>query len=108
MKPPSGEPFVSPTSIRLTFGQHVNVTTLVGITSIVFIHNVSSGSEPLTTTFYKDGSVIVNDSNSLTITNPTDDDFGNYTVVVSSVNCGAVNATSRITPKGKLFKCMDF
>ena len=107
MELPSGEPFVSPTSIRLTFGQHVNVTTLVGITSIVFIHNISSGSEPLTTKFYKDGSVIAG-SNPLTITNPTDDDFGNYTVVVSSVNCGAVNATSRITPKGKLFKCMDF
>ena len=98
-----------PTFISLTFGQNVTAPTLVGVFSLVIALNIFNGSQPLNTTFYKDGSVIMSSSStSLIISNPTDDNFGIYTVIVSSESCGAAYAISRICQSGKLFKCMGF
>ena len=40
---------------------------------------------------------------SSTITNPTDDDYGTYAVVVSNEECGAAYAASRIVQEGEVF-----
>ena len=66
--------------------------------STVYIScEIFNGSEPLTTTIYKDGTFLIEGTNPLLITNP---DFGIYTVVVSSENCGAAQAVSRILQEG--------
>ena len=43
---------------------------------------------------------MVGNSVPYTIANPTDDDFGTYTVVVSTEQCGATYAVSRILQEG--------
>ena len=91
-----------PTFISLTFGQNVTVSTLVGVFSLIINLAIFNGTQPLNTTFYKDGSVIMSSSsNSLIISNPTDDNFGTYTVIVSSESCGAAYAISRIFQGGE-------
>ena len=99
LMPPTGLPSISSTLISLTFGQSVTVPTLLGLSNIIIAYSIFNGSEPLTTTFYKDGSVIM----SSTITDPTDDDYGTYAVVVSNEECGAAYAASRIVQEGEVF-----
>ena len=93
-------PIILPTFITLTCGQDVTVPTLVGVSSIIISCAIFNGSEPLTTTVYKNGTMIVGDSVPHLISTPTDDDFGTYTVVVSTENCGAAHAVSRILQEG--------
>ena len=85
--------------IQLVCGQDVTVPTLVGVSSIIISCEIFNGSEPLTTTVYKDGTMI-GDRVPYLISNPTDDDFGTYTVVVSTENCGAAHELSGILQKG--------
>ena len=67
--------------------------------SITIVCPIFNGSYPLTITAYRNGIPIEN--NMLTIFNPTDDDFGTYTVVVSTEHCGAAHAVSRILQEGQ-------
>ena len=97
--PPTAPPIVQPTFIVLTCGQDVTVPTLVGVSSIIILCQAFNGSDPLTTTVYKDG-IIVGNSIPHTILNP---DFGTYTVVVSTEHCGAAHAVSRILQQGQFF-----
>ena len=90
---------ICPTFITLTCGQDVTVPTLVGVSSIIISCATFNGSQPLTTTVYKNGTMVGNHV-PYTITNPTDDDFGTYTVIVSSEDCGAAQAVSRILQGG--------
>ena len=69
------------------------------MSSIIISCEIFNGSEPFTTTVYKDGTM-TGDRVPHLIVNPTDDDFGTYTVMVSSEYCGAAHAVSRIRPKG--------
>ena len=98
--PPTGPPVILPTFITLTCRQNVTVSTLVGLPSITILCEIFNGSQPLTITVYKDGTMI-GDSVPYTITNPDDDDFGTYTVVVSSEDCGADYAVTRILQEGQ-------
>ena len=97
--PPANPPIIFPTFITLTCGQDVTVPTLVGVSSIIISCEIFNGSEPFTTTVYKDGTMI-GDRVPHLISNPTDDDFGTYTVVVSTENCGAAHKVSRILQEG--------
>ena len=97
--PPLNPPVILPTLITLTCGQDVTVPTLVGVSSIIISCEIFNGSEPFTTTVYKDGTMI-GDRVPHLISNPTDDDFGTYTVVVSTENCGPAQAVSRILQDG--------
>ena len=94
-------PIILPTFtiIILTCGQNVTVPTLVGVSIITISCEIFNGSEPFTTTVYKDGTM-VGDRVPHIITNPTDDDFGTYTVIVSTKDCGAAQAVSRILQEG--------
>ena len=92
-------PVILPTLIMLTCGQDVTVSTLAGVSSITILCVTFNGSQPFTTTVYKDGTMVGNRVPH-TISNPTDNDFGTYTVVVSSENCGAAHAVSRILQEG--------
>ena len=92
--PPNG-PVVLPTTISLTCGQNVNVSSFVGVVSITISCDTFNQSQPFTTTVYKDGTMVGDDVPYI-ITNPTDDDFGTYTVVVLTKDCGADYAVSRI------------
>ena len=98
--PPTVPPIVQPTFITLTCGQDVTVPTLVGVSSIIISCQIFNGTDPLTTTVYKDGTMIVGNSVPYIIANPTDNDFGTYTVVASSEHCGAAHAVSRILQEG--------
>ena len=93
--PPTVDPF-----IILTCGQNVTVPTLVGVSSITILCQIFNGSDPLTTTVYRDGTIVGN-SVPYTSDNP---EFATYTVVVSSVNCGAASAVSRILQQGQFFQ----
>ena len=98
--PPLNPPVVFSTFITLTCGQDVTVPTLVGVSSIIILCEIFNGSEPFTTTVYKDGTMTVGDRVPYTITNPTDNDFGTYTVVVSTEHCSAAHTVSRILQEG--------
>ena len=97
--PPVNQKVMLSTFIILTCGQDVTVPTLVGVSIIIISCEIFNGSQPLTTTVYKDGTMI-GDRVPHLISNPTDDDFGTYTVVVSSEHCGAAYAVSRILQEG--------
>ena len=97
--PPTAPPTVNPGFIILTCGQNVTVPTLVGVSSITILCQIFNGSDPLTTTVYKDGTIVGN-SVPHTITTP---EFGTYTVVVSTEHCGAASAVSRILQQGQFF-----
>ena len=95
--PPTDPPIVQPTFITLTCGQDVTVPTLVGVSSIIILCQIFNGSEPLTTTVYRDGTIVGN-SIPLAILNP---EFATYTVVVSTEHCGTASAVSRILQQGQ-------
>ena len=101
--PPVNPPILNPTIISLTCGQDVTVSTLVGVISIIITCDVYNGTEPFTTKVYKDSTMVVGNSVPHIITNPTDDDFGTYTVVVSTEHCGAAHAVSRILREGQYY-----
>ena len=98
--PPPVNQTVEPSNfIQLVCGQDVTVPTLVGVSSIIISCEIFNGSEPFTTAVYKDGTMVV-DRVPYLISNPTDDDFGTYTVVVSTEHCDAAHAVSRILQEG--------
>ena len=101
--PPTVPSIVQPTFITLTCGQDVTVPTLVGVSSIIILCQIFNGSEPLTITVYKDGTIVGN-SVPHTITNP---EFGTYTVVVSTELCGTASAVSRILQQGQFFSILS-
>ena len=72
----------------------------MGVSSIIITCDVFNGTEPFTTTVHKDGTTIVGNSVPHIITSPTNDDFGTYTVVVSTEHCGVAHAVSRILQEG--------
>ena len=88
------------TSIILTCGQNVSIGSLVYIRVIIFLCNVSNGSQPLTWNIYKDGELTEYNSTNVnlyaTISSPTDSDFGTYTFVLSSKHCGSAMKISRL------------
>ena len=90
---------VAPSAILITLicGQDVYVPTLDNITTVIINCDVFNGSEPFTTTIYKDGSEVVGNSIPHLITNP---EFATYTVVVLTEKCGATRASSRILQEG--------
>ena len=98
-----GNATVNNTSIELTCGENVTVDSLISITVIRFLCTVFNGSEPLTMSIYKDGNLTNYTSAPVVINNPTDDDYGTYTFVVSSENCSPAIAVSRLLQRGQLY-----
>ena len=96
-------PIVVPLYILLTCGQDITVPILEGVLSITILCQIFNGSHPLTMTVYKNGRAIPfkNSVQLFTIYNPTDDDFGTYSFVLSTEHCGAAHAESRILQKGQ-------
>ena len=101
---PTSDASVSPISISLTCGQDVEVPTLMGVATVLIQCTPAqyNGSDPLTMQVYKDGKLIPGASLPYRIVSPTDDDFGTYTFVLSTENCGSVSAVSRILHQGWL------
>ena len=99
---PSDDPSVSPISISLTCGQDVEVPTLMGVATVLIqcTPGQYNGSDPLTMQVYKDGELIPGSTSPYKIVSPTDDDFGTYTFVLSTENCGSASAVSRILCPG--------
>ena len=60
---------------------------------------VFNGSSPVMQVF-KDG-VLISSRFPLTIIQPTDDDFGTYTFVLTTECCGSTQAVSRIIRQGQ-------
>ena len=88
------------TSITLTCGQNFSIGSLVYISVIIFLCNISNGAQPLTWNIYKDGELTqytsTNVNSYTTISSPTDSDFGTYTFVLSSAHCGSAMKISRL------------
>ena len=49
---------------------------------------------------YKDGE-LTSYTGDFSITNPTDDDYGTYTFVVTSEHCGSASAVTRLLQEGQ-------
>ena len=99
---PTGDPVLTPLSISLTCGQDVKVPTLLRVATVLIqcTPDQYNGSDPLILQLYKDGEIIPGASFPYTIESPNDDDFGTYTFVLSTENCGSTTAVSRILRQG--------
>ena len=102
IRPPLTPALTFDTSIILTCGEDVTVTSLVGVTVVSFLCYVFNGSQPLTWKVYKDGELTQYNSTPVVINNPTDSDYGTYTFVLSSTHCGSTSAVSRLLQQGQL------
>ena len=92
---------VLPTSITLTCGQNVRIRSLDHIRVIIFLCNVSNGSQPLKWTVYKDDEQYTTTTNAslyIADTSPIESDFGIYIFVLSSKYCGSTMKISRLIP----------
>ena len=93
------------TSIVLTCGEDVTITSLVNVTTVSFLCNVSNGSQTLTWKVYKDGELTQYNSTPIVINNPTESDYGTYTFVLSSTHCGSAVKVSRFLQQGDFYVC---
>ena len=101
IQPPQSSASIFPTSISLTCGEDVSVTSLVKIRVIRFICSIFNGLQPLTWKVYKDGELMQYNSVPVVINNPTESDYGTYTFVLLSTHCGATSAVSRLLQQGQ-------
>ena len=91
---------ILPTSITLTCGQNLRFGSLEHIRVIIFLCNVSNGSQPLEWTVQKGDKQYTTTNTSLYIANtsPSEIDFGTYTFFLSSKHCGSAIKISRLIP----------
>lgn len=73
---------------------------------MIFTCDIYNGSIPLIKTVYKDdprsrNTMVVGTAFPFTINRPNDNHYGTYTFVVSSENCDAARAVSRILQAGQ-------
>ena len=97
--PPTSPPVVILTFISLTCGQDAELPSLQGVFTLIIQCTIFSGSDPVPAVF-KDG-VLISNSFPLTISSPSDDDFGTYTFSLSTEFCGTTTAVSRIIRQGQ-------
>ena len=86
----------------LTCGENVTIKSLVNITVISFVCNVFNGTQPLTMSIYKDDN-LTSYTGVFSINNPTDDDYGTYTFVVTSEHCGSAIAVTTLRQEGQFW-----
>ena len=98
---------VTPTFISITCGQDAVVPTLQGVLFLIIQCVRYNGSDSVPAVFkdgvlisFKDG--VYSNSFPLTISSPSNDDFGTYTFSLSTEFCGIATAVSRILHQGQL------
>ena len=101
IKPPQSDPVLDASHIILTCGNDVTSLTLIGYT-ISFLCEIHNGSEPFSTSIYKDGVPLDNlIFQSFDISRATNSDFGTYTFMVATEHCGTAIAVSRLLQEGQ-------
>ena len=91
---------VTPAFISITCGQDAVVPTLQGVFTLIIQCIRFNESFPVFAVF-KDG-VLIRNSFPLTISSPSNDDFGTYTFSLSTEFCGTTTAVSRKLRQGQL------
>ena len=93
-------PIILPFLISLTCGQDVIIPSNISLARVGILSITCqpfNGSEPLYQKVFKDGVLIGSfRQSSLGIFQPDDDDFGTYTFVLSTKECGHTFRVSRI------------